>query len=420
MTFDKYSIVHFDLARAGTPVPFQGSGPWYFVFWFETIPVGDCYFHNRPVQDAFFWRETLESIWPSLVAYHASSAGTPDMLTKPVAPTPSVLSELCREILDTCTSPGIPATANISVVVCTRDRALSLEKCLASLRRQACLPREIVVVDNASITRDTQDVVSRFAGVRYCREETPGLDIARNRGVREAGGEIVVFTDDDAEADPFWVYRVSKTFAAHPEVAAATGLIIAASLQTEAEVIFEKFWRFNRGYVPRLFDDHFFLSTLGAGSPVWEIGAGANMAFRKAVFDEVGYFDERLDAGAAGCSGDSEMWYRILAHGYSIRYDPGAVVYHRHRSSMADLKRQLFSYMRGFTVAILIQHQRFGHRGNLRHLLKVIPVYYFNMIKKGFPRYAFQYKTLLAELRGIFSGIFFFLKHRRTDPGIYY
>ncbi len=198
-----------------------------------------------------------------------------------------------------------------------------------------------------------------------------------------------------------------------------TGLVIAASLDTEAEVIFEKFWPFNRGYQKRVFDTRFFRGSLKNGPPVWEIGAGANMAFRKEIFEEVGYFDERLDVGAAGCSGDSELWYRALACGFAIQYNPLAVVHHSHRNSIHGLRRQLYSYMRGFTVAILIQYQRFGHRGNLQHLFKVVPSYYLTLLKKGFPHYHFQYKTLFSEMRGILAGFIYYVRHRKTDSKIY-
>jgi GT2 family glycosyltransferase len=198
-----------------------------------------------------------------------------------------------------------------------------------------------------------------------------------------------------------------------------TGLVIAASLDTEAQLIFEKYWPFNRGYVDKVFDKKFFSATVAKGSPVWEIGAGANMAFRKSLFQSIGYFDERLDVGAAGCSGDSELWYRALANGHTIHYNPRAVVNHNHRESLLGLKKQLYSYMRGFTTALLIQYQRFGHRGNIRHLFYTVPLYYAKLVYKGFPYYNFQHQTLLSEIRGLISGVFFYLRHRKTDPKIF-
>ncbi len=324
---------------------------------------------------------------------------------------------VCARILDGLHPEVLPQTCDVSVVICTRNRPGYLKNCLESLQHQRCHPREIIVVDNGSFTDETQKVASRF-NAQYIREDIPGLDVARNTGARAATASIVAYTDDDTLPDTFWIYRVFETFH-DPKVAAMTGLVIAASLDTEAEVIFEKFWPFNRGYFHRIFDDQFFRASLDKGPPVWEIGAGANMAFRKEIFEEVGYFDERLDVGAAGCSGDSELWYRTLACGLTIQYNPMAVVHHYHRNSIPGLQKQLYSYMRGFTVAILIQHQRFGHRGNLQRLFRVLPFYYMRLLKKGFPHYDFQYKTVFSELKGILSGFFYYLRHRNTNPGIY-
>jgi len=286
------------------------------------------------------------------------------------------------------------------------------------LSKQICKPAEIVVVDNASSTLATKHVCKRYR-VRYVREDRLGLDIARNTGAREARHSVIAYTDDDTKPDPFWVFRIHQAFTNDPNISALTGLILAGSLKTEAEIIFEKYWPFNRGFTPKNFDERFFKSTLPGGPPVWEIGAGANMAFRKTVFDDVGYFDERLDVGAAGCSGDSELWYRILAANLVIQYNPLAVVQHFHRASLDGLKRQLYSYMKGFTVAILIQYQRFGHAGNLRHLFKVIPAYYLSLLRKGFPYYHSQYQTLFSEMRGILAGMFYYLRHRNTNPRIF-
>ncbi len=190
-----------------------------------------------------------------------------------------------------------------------------------------------------------------------------------------------------------------------------TGLVIAAELETEAQLIFEKHWSFNRGYIDKIYNTDFFKSTLASGPPVWEIGAGANMAFRKSVFEKTGYFDEILDAGAAGCNGDSEMWFRILSKGFTIHYNPRAVVFHEHRKDLKGLKKQIFYYMRGFTTAALIQqkqHPEAGYNYRLRRLAR----YYGDLTIREFPHYRFQYKTLWAENCGFFSGLLFYHKNK--------
>jgi glycosyltransferase involved in cell wall biosynthesis len=416
MTFSKYIIHHLDLSTDLEPIHDVRDPAHYCVFWYKSIPLGEAYlFFRDPMTPRNFWEECIKAISPALAKY-AEKISPPEPAPMP-EPHPIHIREVCEQILNGVQPCDLVQTCDVSVVICTRNRAGYLKTCLESLQHQHCKPAEVIVIDNGSVADDTRLVAEAF-GVRYIREDTPGLDVARNTGARAARAGIVAYTDDDTRPDHYWTYRISETFR-NPAIAAMTGLVIAASLATEAEVIFEKFWPFNRGYLHRIFDENFFRSSLHNGPPVWEIGAGANMAFRKDIFEEVGYFDERLDVGAAGCSGDSELWYRVLACGFSIEYNPMAIVYHSHRSSIPGLRRQLYSYMRGFTVAILIQYQRFGHRGNLKHLFKVLPPYYLSLLKNGFPYYHFQYKTLFAELGGILSGFIYYLRHRNTDSKIY-
>ena len=417
MTFSKYIIHHLDLSTDLEPIQDVSDPAHYCVFWYKSIPLGEAYlFFKDPINSRQFWEQCIKAISPALCLY-ASRRGFDADPVPVLEADPVQIRKVCELILEVIHPDDRSQSCDVSVVICTRNRAQYLKNCLEKLQHQHCKPAEIIVVDNASLTDDTRQVAEAFH-VRYIREDIPGLDVARNTGARAAKGSIVAYTDDDTQPDKYWTYRISESFT-NPAIAAMTGLVIAASLETEAEVIFEKFWPFNRGYLPKIFDDNFFRAYLHNGPPVWEIGAGANMAFRKDIFEEVGYFDERLDVGAAGCSGDSELWYRILACGFSIEYNPRAVVCHSHRSSISGLQKRLYSYMRGFTVAILVQYQRFGHRGNLQHLFMVLPPYYLSLLKKGFPHYHFQYKTLFSELRGILSGFIYYLRHRNTDPKIY-
>src|SRR4029453_17415253 len=102
---------------------------------------------------------------------------------------------------------------------------------------------------------------------------------------------------------------------------ALTGLILPSALDTPAQQAFQgDVVGWGWGYRSIDFDSAFFEATKHLGVPVWRVGAGANMAFRREAFDRVGLFDERLGAGASGCSEDSEVWYRLLAEGHRCRY----------------------------------------------------------------------------------------------------
>lgn len=261
-----------------------------------------------------------------------------------------------------------------SVVICTRDRPAELQVCLSSLPQQTYPPGEIIVVDNASKDRRTREV-ALAAGVTYLREERPGLDIARNTGALRATGDIVAYTDDDVLLHPRWLERLVGAFD-KPEIAAVTGLVLPAELETEAQRHFETYWGFNKGYKQKDIDAETFRSFRGRAFPAWDIGAGASMAFRREVFQNVGLFDERLDVGQAGCSGDSEYWYRLLAHGHTCRYVPSSVAFHFHRRTMEGLSNQIYYYMRGHAAALMVQHERTGIPANRLQAYYHLPRWY--------------------------------------------
>ena len=310
------------------------------------------------------------------------------------------------------TAPPPAPAPTLSVVVCTRDRPVELARCLASLGCQTRPADEIVVVDNGSSDTRTR-LAAETHGARWVREERIGLDIARNRGARTATGAIVAYTDDDVVADRRWLERLAAAFDA-PEIAVVTGLVLPAELDTEAQAHFETYWGFGRGYRRIDFGRAFFAQDRRSGAPVWQIGTGANMAFRREVFDKVGLFDERLCHGAAGCSGDTEFWHRVLGADATCRYEPGAVVRHFHRRDTDALARQIHAYMRGHAAALLIQYERSGNAGNLWRALAHMPLLYARRITGHLlHRGARHDRFLWQEVGGYFSGLLYYLRTPR-------
>ncbi len=234
----------------------------------------------------------------------------------------------------------------VSVVIATHERPDRLAVCLQSLLSVDYPRYEIIVVDNAPSTTATADLLGqRYAHlprVRYVREERRGLAWARNRGIVEARGDIVAFTDDDVVVDRYWLTGLAQGFAAADDVACVTGLILPLELETQPQLWFEQFGGFSKGFARRIFDtdrhrprDPLFPYAAG------RFGSGNNMALRASVLRELGGFDPAFGAGALVGGEDLEVFFRLITRGYRLVYEPGAMVHHLHRRDYAALRRQL-------------------------------------------------------------------------------
>ena len=233
--------------------------------------------------------------------------------------------------------PGYQHSATIAI--CSRDRPEDLKRCLDALMQLPEDDQEVLVIDSCSATEETRQVVAAYAGVRYLREDYPGLNRARNRALREASHAIVIFTDDDAVPDPGWLRAHLRNYA-DPMVMCTTGLTMPLELETRAQETFEQYNPFARGFERKVYT-RINLNPLTVG----RVGAGVNMAFRREVLATVGPFDEALDAGTPTHSGgEAEMFSRILASGYRIVYEPGALSWHRHRRTWEELRKAIYGY----------------------------------------------------------------------------
>ncbi|MGZ3838630.1 MAG: glycosyltransferase [Flavisolibacter sp.] len=258
----------------------------------------------------------------------------------------SLIQEAFREIAPESKVSTAPSYLPISVVVCTRNRTTQLADCLKHLLALDYPTYEIIVVDNAPGNENTLQLASTLP-VRYVREDRPGLDWARNCGIREAQHEIIAFTDDDVRVDAYWLRAIAEIFSKEA-VAGASGWVGPAELETRAQHLFE--WNYGgmgHGFQQRSFKKEI-LTRKGF---IWasNFGIGANMAFRKKVFEEIGGFEPALDVGTPSHGGgDVEMFHRLVARGHLFLYEPSMVVWHYHRREDRALRRQIFDNGRGF------------------------------------------------------------------------
>jgi glycosyltransferase involved in cell wall biosynthesis len=114
-----------------------------------------------------------------------------------------------------------------TVVVVTRDRPRLLDGLLESLVHQTVAPDEVLVVDNDS-AESYDEVFGKYESklpLRAVVEKEPGIPRARNRGIREAKGEIVLFTDDDCRVDRAWLENMVRPFYRNPHIGIVGGEI---------------------------------------------------------------------------------------------------------------------------------------------------------------------------------------------------
>lgn len=228
------------------------------------------------------------------------------------------------------------ASPDLSIVICTRNRAGQLHGTLDSLMAMKTTRSwEAILIDNAS-TDGTADVIRRAAEreprIRYFREERIGLGAARDRGWREARAPLLSFTDDDCYLAEDYVDAVVAAFQDRPDIGVVGGRILLFDPMDVRVTIDE------RDYPVEMEPRCFVL----AGEV-----KGANLSFRREALQAIGGFDPGLGAGTPFPCEDIDAVAAVLWTGFKGRYDPQPLVHHHHRRRAPDLPRLMEGYDRG-------------------------------------------------------------------------
>lgn len=246
--------------------------------------------------------------------------------------------------------------SGISFVICTYNRAQYLKDTLHSLLENEADPDrfEVLIVDNNS-SDETPDIAHTYIDnypnhdIQYVKEPQQGLSSARNRGIKEAKYPIITFLDDDISTDIDFINNWLHFFDTHPNAQCAGGKI---------EVQFDD----SRPH----WMSHFLLPLLGhhdLGGRIKKYKRhrypfGGNMAFKRSVFDQHGFFDTEL--GRKGdqlkASEEKEFFQRLKKTNTDIYYVPNAMLYHRvdkQRLTKEYIKRQAIGL--GQSIALQLQ-----------------------------------------------------------------
>ena len=224
----------------------------------------------------------------------------------------------------------------LSLVICTRNRAPQLAESLRSLTRlRYSGPWELVIVDNGS-KDETRDVIQNYRASLFLKtvvEPRAGLGRARNRGWANSQGAIVAFTDDDCYPAHDYLSSVVGCFEEDSRLGFIGGRILLHDPEDYRVTIQEKACR--QDLCP------------GEFLPTGLI-QGANFACRRRALESVGGFDERFGAGALFPCEEVDVMARMLARGWSGAYEPGPLVYHHHRRrTKKEAFRLMGQYDRG-------------------------------------------------------------------------
>jgi glycosyltransferase involved in cell wall biosynthesis len=217
----------------------------------------------------------------------------------------------------------------ISVIICTYNRSDYISKSLNSLAQQT-LPvdqYEIIIVNNNS-TDHTETLCNTFSqkypdlNCFYFIEKQQGLSYARNRGIAESSVDILIFMDDDAQADKNYLQEILHFFETTPSAEACGGRIYPDFESKKPD------WM-----SPFLLP---LTSTIDMGNKIklfkgTKYPVGANMAFKKEVFQKYGMFNPDLGRKGNNLDGSEEkdIFMKIKKDKEKIYYLPSAIVTHQ-------------------------------------------------------------------------------------------
>ncbi|MFN6571205.1 glycosyltransferase [Dendronalium sp. ChiSLP03b] len=230
-----------------------------------------------------------------------------------------------------------PFLPKVSVVVPIYNGELDLPELINCLLAQT-YPNdrvEYLLVDNSS--RDQTAVIIQTAvqnansqGINICylsENKIQSSYAARNTGIRASTGEIIAFTDADCRPQPEWLYALVQAFA-EPTIGFVGGTIVALPGKT----IFENYAERRKILSHKDTALHPFLP----------YAAGANLAIRRKTLQEIGLFRPYLTTG-----GDADICWRIQRQSsWQCSFAEQAVLWHRHRPSLWELRKQFRRYGR--------------------------------------------------------------------------
>lgn len=234
-----------------------------------------------------------------------------------------------------------------TIIICTHNRAAALAQCLTAVAKSIAVNTqesiEILVIDNNS-TDNTQAVVASWAAehpdinFRAAFEPMQGLSHARNRGLQEAQGDLLIMIDDDCVMQPDYISVALAYDAADTQPVLRGGSVFLGDPTDQPLTI-----KTNSKSLSWALKDN-----VARHENLGDSLLGCNMIMRKELTENVGLFDTLLGAGSKIPGGeDTDYIIRCYISGYKIEYAPDLRINHFHGRKLVEDGYKLF---RGYSI----------------------------------------------------------------------
>lgn len=226
----------------------------------------------------------------------------------------------------------------ISVIINTYNRPLQCIEAIQSILKNEYNKFEIIIVEQCGNKQIPNFIKSAKISnkVKYFNLQVSHVSKAKNYGINQARGRIIVFTDDDCLVDKNWLKEINLAFKKNGEIVGILGQITPYTPKKNLGKVCPIYFKSKKPQVFSDFTEH------------WKIGFGCNMAFKKNAFNEAGMFKTWLGSGSiASNAEDAEFMLRLLLINKKLLYTPRIKVFHNRWLTPQEFKVVYFSYLRG-------------------------------------------------------------------------